>query len=377
MGQQRVSRQDLYSQVWSTPMRTQAPKYGLSDVGLAKICKRHRIPRPGLGYWAKKEVGRPVKQQPLRPFPGMEEIIIRMTEVHEQPKLPVDEAQQREAEEKIANENRQENQVIVSDALVEPHRLTEAARRHLEHVTTQENGILVPKAMRCLDIRVSKASVDRALRIMDALVKALETRRISVVLTGASKGGTQVTVLGETLSLGISETVTRQERESSKAARAKAKAESSWDYARREYDYTPTGLLSLHLEGLEAHLCRTWKDGKRRRLEEMLNGFLVGLMESAVVQRSHKLDNERREREHREAEKRRHELAMKQWEEDRTLKKLEEQAAAWNRARQIREYAEAMKQWASQRYGELDPNSELAQWIMWAFEQADRFDPLR
>lgn len=98
MGQQRVSRQDLYSQVWSTPMRTLAPKYGLSDVGLAKICKRHRIPRPGLGYWAKKDAGKPVKQPPLRPFPGMEEIIIRVTEVHEQPKLPVDEAQQREAD---------------------------------------------------------------------------------------------------------------------------------------------------------------------------------------------------------------------------------------------------------------------------------------
>jgi len=29
---------------------------GISDIGLAKICKRHNIPRPGLGYWGKEQV---------------------------------------------------------------------------------------------------------------------------------------------------------------------------------------------------------------------------------------------------------------------------------------------------------------------------------
>ena len=57
----RIPRQELYDQVQSTPMRTLAPQYGLSDVGLAKICKKYRIPRPGVGYWAKREAGRPVK----------------------------------------------------------------------------------------------------------------------------------------------------------------------------------------------------------------------------------------------------------------------------------------------------------------------------
>ncbi len=46
-------RKELYDQVWAEPMRTLAPKYGMSDVGLAKICKKLSIPRPGLGYWAR------------------------------------------------------------------------------------------------------------------------------------------------------------------------------------------------------------------------------------------------------------------------------------------------------------------------------------
>jgi hypothetical protein len=43
--------------VWKTPITRLAKEYGLSDVGLAKICKKHDIPRPPRGYWAKKEGG--------------------------------------------------------------------------------------------------------------------------------------------------------------------------------------------------------------------------------------------------------------------------------------------------------------------------------
>jgi hypothetical protein len=41
-------------------------RYNLSDIGLAKVCKKLNIPRPGRGYWAKKGAGKPVpKQTPL------------------------------------------------------------------------------------------------------------------------------------------------------------------------------------------------------------------------------------------------------------------------------------------------------------------------
>lgn len=60
-----IARRELYDQVWTSPMRTLAPKYGLSDVGLAKVCEWYEIPRPPVGYWAKKEFGKPVDQPPL------------------------------------------------------------------------------------------------------------------------------------------------------------------------------------------------------------------------------------------------------------------------------------------------------------------------
>jgi hypothetical protein len=39
----------------------------MSDVGFAKICKKLGIPRPGLGYWAKKAAGKAVPIQPELP----------------------------------------------------------------------------------------------------------------------------------------------------------------------------------------------------------------------------------------------------------------------------------------------------------------------
>lgn len=50
-------RDSLYEEVWATPMAKLARKYGISDVGLAKVCRKLAIPVPGRGYWAKKEAG--------------------------------------------------------------------------------------------------------------------------------------------------------------------------------------------------------------------------------------------------------------------------------------------------------------------------------
>jgi hypothetical protein len=45
-----VTRQALYDQVWSTPMTKLAKEYGISDVALAKICKKLNVPYPQRGY---------------------------------------------------------------------------------------------------------------------------------------------------------------------------------------------------------------------------------------------------------------------------------------------------------------------------------------
>ena len=60
-----INRQDLYNLVWSKPVVKIAKDFGISDVAVGKICKKMNIPKPGLGYWAKKEFGKKTKVTPL------------------------------------------------------------------------------------------------------------------------------------------------------------------------------------------------------------------------------------------------------------------------------------------------------------------------
>ena len=48
-------------------MQTLAAKYGISDVGLAKACRKLRVPLPGRGYWAKKAAGKKLPKRPALP----------------------------------------------------------------------------------------------------------------------------------------------------------------------------------------------------------------------------------------------------------------------------------------------------------------------
>ena len=52
-----ISREQLYKQVWETPMSRLGVQYGISGNGLAKICDRLSVPYPPRGYWARKAAG--------------------------------------------------------------------------------------------------------------------------------------------------------------------------------------------------------------------------------------------------------------------------------------------------------------------------------
>lgn len=65
--EQHFRRQQLYDLVWSEPLTLLAPRSGMSDVALAKICKRHGIPLPRRGHWAKLKAGKTSRRFPLPP----------------------------------------------------------------------------------------------------------------------------------------------------------------------------------------------------------------------------------------------------------------------------------------------------------------------
>lgn len=64
----KYSRETLYIEVWEQPMKILCLKYGVSNVALAKACKKLLVPLPGRGYWAKKRAGLKVKKRPALPI---------------------------------------------------------------------------------------------------------------------------------------------------------------------------------------------------------------------------------------------------------------------------------------------------------------------
>jgi len=60
-----LSRDELYEKVWSLPGSKLAKQFGISDVALAKVCKKFEIPRPDRGYWARLEAGQTLTKPSL------------------------------------------------------------------------------------------------------------------------------------------------------------------------------------------------------------------------------------------------------------------------------------------------------------------------
>lgn len=60
-----MTRAELHALVWDRPMTKLAAEHSLSDVALHKICRKHDVPTPPVGYWAKKAHGKSVKVTPL------------------------------------------------------------------------------------------------------------------------------------------------------------------------------------------------------------------------------------------------------------------------------------------------------------------------
>jgi integrase len=69
-------REALYRMIWTAPVMEVAERLGVSDVALAKLCRRADIPTPPRGYWQRIEMGQQIPVAPLPPAPeGLPELL--------------------------------------------------------------------------------------------------------------------------------------------------------------------------------------------------------------------------------------------------------------------------------------------------------------
>ncbi|MCC6694363.1 MAG: hypothetical protein IT365_01920 [Candidatus Hydrogenedentes bacterium] len=368
----RMTRQEFYEQIWSKPLKVLEKEIGLWYGQMLGIIRDYKIPQPPMGYWMKLAHGKLVQKPPLEPLPGNEDIVLS---VYVPDERPYDEQQKQQSEDLLAEESSPERRVIVPNELTDAHPLVARAERSLRNASTNERQLLIPSAQNCLDIRVSKGALPRALRIMDALLKALEARGISVELTGEQKIPTQVVVLGETFGIGIEEKADRREKELTPQQK-KEKERRPWMYSRQEYTYHPNGQFVLSIkEGRTDYGRQNWSDGKVQRVENLLNKFICALYRSAVTARSDRIQREIDEAKRLERQRRNEELRRLQQIERTRLENLEKHAELWKRSEVIRAYVAAVQERTDKdtfTYGDLP----VTEWIDWALQQADRLDPL-
>lgn len=346
-----LSREELYELVWSKPASLLAQEFVVSDVAITKLCRKLNIPKPTLGHWQKLKAGKKVKR-PALPAPDAKR---KVPEIKRRPKVkPVPFAG-------VAEERR----VYVSDQLDKPHPMILAARKALEHGSANIYGQLQHSSP--LDIRVTRSSVDRALRLLDALFKALKHKRYAIEKIGPCI----VIVVGEeTIGLRLKEKAAKHTRQLTRAEEAM----SVWDRPRRN-SYSPSGKCSIMLEvpAMKGNFW-VWEDEEDDPLEYHLHQIVEAMpraREAIIAARVAHAEHER----HREAERqRRAMIEQKQREEQRRCEGLEQQAVLWQRGQVIRAFLAACKEQFLQDSSEMDAHK--SSWLAWGERYAVLFDPL-
>lgn len=373
MSSVQITREALYDQVWSEPMCHVSKQYGISDVGLAKICRKHKIPCPPRGYWAKKTAGQTPDRIPLPKSNDNGKIVIREASNSSATSLLSPDIQQR-----VAEEIGRPLVIELRDHLRGAHSLVSAANQQTQTIRVGTDELVVIPDGFPLELHVSKDSLRRSLFIVDALLRAFEGRGDVV------GSGPHVILLDIPVYFSLSESfVTHKEEVHSTDFRG----EYEFNFNRFHTTKTPSGKLTLHIRDHTHHRflnCRqNWRDSPKQPLEQRLEAIVTGLLEFAAAVKHAEEKQHRVEEERQQAELRRQEEARKRatrratfQEEKRRFDELIETSVRWRKSQVLREYIAAAKLAYVDRHGEIGPDSDMARWFEWAIRQADWLDPL-
>jgi hypothetical protein len=366
-----VSREQLYRELWAEPALIVAKRYGISDVGLAKVCERFGVPKPGLGYWAQRRVGKAPAPTPLPPTSDP-----RLATVYfygeSKPTTPAKEVPEYE------REKDPEWRVLVPEDLRLSHPLvkaTAAALREAGKGPRQPGGWadryrahLVRPGPGCLDVAVSKPLVPRALRLRQALVSALEKRGYSLSVNDKSE--TMVRVLDEDFQIAL---VERQKQ-----------VQVSRSYG-TVTDIEPSGRLRLRVG--PDYSSSGLADDPPRVLEDLLNRFIATLVRRAFQAKQERADREERERLKRERDEER-ERRWRAQDDERRLRdqqalteqlrrrRLRTLASQWARHGRVSEFVALVERRIDEERLEGERRESATRWVEWARAEIAKTDPV-
>lgn len=369
-------RETLYQEVWAEPVKNVATRYGISDVALAKTCRRLSIPLPGRGYWAKKRAGTAPARPPLPELSAeVKARIAWSSSLKRQPSTLMAAPRKKDSKPDTPA-------IRVADWLSRPHRLVAEAKESLSGPGSRQDFVSCSDK-RCLDIDVSRGSIRRALLIMDALVKGLENQGYVVEVTEPREttshynspnlipGVTRARVDDEWINFGLKEGYTRVE------VHRPLEWAAEWGGYSIDRVRKPTGMFSLFISNSPSGFRTSWNDGKKQRVEDCLGAFVAYLSLISAKLRDERLEAERRHQTWLGQERRRQEVVALRREGERRMKEMHEAIGRWKTARDLRSFVSDVREAAGKMALSEAQDAVLEEKIMWALGYAARVDPIR
>ena len=405
----KLTRKQLYDEIWALSVAGVARKYNLNYGKLIATCKAENVPFPSSGYWTRKNMGKDVSNEAVE-LSGHEETEIslitndatikrirkakaeivenKQTDIIEDAKVVVEELQQNKAENiskwsggmlefldeternkvlEIAcnlqvNQNIRLHKTLVQykkDIADYKSKLREAQNRlyYNPRYNKPENEPEFFKEM-------SDECMPRAIAILDTVFKAIES------MGGSINSDLSVKIRGDIVRFRMVESQDQVKHEMTKQeALALVKYNDDIKNHRwaskpqiRKYDKVYNGKLRI-VFGERSYI----RDTDSEKLEDRLGDILVTLYEKAEENRIAREAREEAERKRVEEARRREENRQRKEQEIHLVKELVNKAEDYRIAKEIREYIQAM----------IDSGSEdiTPEWIEWAEKKADWYDP--
>jgi hypothetical protein len=385
-----LTREELYELAWSKPMTELAQDFGISDVALAKRCRRLCVSVPGRGYWARVKHGqKPGRPKLPKPTPSTEAnasaLVFGVSPEPITPPTPPD-VPPRDQFESI--------DVSVNPDLTDLHPAAKRTAAKLKR--PWRSGMKWPRGHRTgpvINLVATPPSQDRALQIADVLLRASETmgwkflvpppketdyprRRSPYYQPEAPAHVNGVFEIDqEHIEFRIEEICRRVEHVLTEEEKLDIRLKRSSFIPR--WDDEHRGELRLKLTSTTySHISFQTTDKKRTKLEGQLKDILRTMLALAVsvkqTRERHRQDEIARcEEEHRRAKQ-----AQLREAHEKLARELEREAGAWHYARLLRAYIRAARRAVGSGRLEATLLNEKIDFLNWATAYVDQLDPL-
>jgi hypothetical protein len=335
------NREQLYKQVWSTPLTKLALQYNMSNYKLKSYCDKLNIPTPQAGYWMKKAVNKEGKTPKL---PIFTDFIIS--------KMPINKTI-------IISTQPVKNEVKIkiNKTLSNPHYLIQKTMKNLISKYGPDNYGMYTTG-NGVDIRISKESMKRGLKIYDSVQKWFEKNNYKVENTDS--GSTYIIVNDTKVQIRLEE-----------KSKQTGKTTDRWGYS--QIEYTPTGNLSLIIKEYLNGVQKQWSDNNKKTLEELVPDFINGVIVASKVLKQEAVEREEWHRKWEEEKRLKEQQKLNEELERQKIHELELEASNYHKSIQIKEYIDAVKNNHLQQ--NIRPTKEFDEWYNWALNHINNLRP--